>query len=300
MAMRFSRKVTRVGKLVEYTTENRGVVGSIPTLAISATQMVRSPTGLATSFRRRRSLSRIRKLHRLRLAVTTTHFSKTRSFLKYVAGVIVVGLLIHLAGTYLADAYPAADKVIVQLAALLAVVVLVTLIVQGIVSYLTSGRYAVEALILNQNDELLLYFHPQHKCMLPPGGRVKRSEFPHEAIGARLEERVGLKPDQYQLDGRFHHGLNSGNLGAVQRVAAPFLVQRELHRQRSFIRFHYDFFYVYRLLDVKSHQFDNVKVGPVHFADLDAISEMVAQKRTFPDVLDAYRRVLALSPVVDS
>jgi hypothetical protein len=131
--------------------------------------------------------------------------------------------------------------------------------------------------------------------MLPPGGRVKRSEFPNEAIQLRLEERLGLNPRDYKFDERFHHGINSksGYLGEVQRQAAPFLVQRELHRQRAFVKFHYDFFYVLKLLS-DDVSFADSDYQPVYFVSLDGLKEMVEQRTTYPDVLDAYQRVLEI------
>lgn len=33
---------------------------------------------------------------------------------------------------------------------------------------------------------------------------------------------------------------------------------------------------------------------PVHFVDMNALQDMVSQRRTFPDVLDAYKRVMTV------
>lgn len=216
-----------------------------------------------------------------------------RSFVKFAFGVALVGILINLASSYIDDRYPAARDLLIGIAVAGVVLWLLVLITQYVFSYLVGGRYAVEALILNSRNELLMYRHPHHKVMLPPGGRVKRSEFPNSALQLRLEERLGLNPRQYNFDENFHHGIdgNTGHLGEIQRFAAPFLVQREIHRQRSFVRFHYDLIYVLRLLDDQT-VFDSPKYNPVHFVDLAALQEMVAQRRSFPDVLDAYRRVL--------
>lgn len=216
-----------------------------------------------------------------------------RIFLQFILGVVVVGILVNLASDYLGGRFPPVQKLLVQLALMAVAVWAAILITRLALSYLIGGRYAVEALILNAHDELLLYRHPQHKCMLPPGGRVKRSEFPDFALQLRLEERLGLSPGQYRFDERFHHGLNVnfGNLGQIQRFPAPFLVQREMHRQRSFVESHYDLIYVLKLLE-ENLVFRSSKYSPVHFVDMDALQEMAAQGRTLPDVLDAYRRVL--------
>ena len=217
-----------------------------------------------------------------------------RSFVRFAFGVALVGVLINLASSYIDDRYPAARELLLGVALGALVLWLLVLLTQYVFSYLVGGRYAVEALILISRNELLLYRHPHHKVMLPPGGRVKRWEFPNFALQLRLEERLGLNPRDYRFDESFHHGIdgNTGHLGEIQRFAAPFLVQREIHRQRGFVQFHYDLIYVLRLLDDQT-AFDAPKYSPVHFVDLAALREMVAQQRSFPDVLDAYRRVLA-------
>jgi 8-oxo-dGTP pyrophosphatase MutT (NUDIX family) len=222
--------------------------------------------------------------------------SGLRNFLRFVLTIVVVGVLVNLSSQYLAERFPFIWRLTVQLAIIGLCVWGVFLAAQFAVAFLTSGKYAVEALILNHRDELMVYFHTYHKVMLPPGGRVKRSEFPNTALQRRLRERTGLQPHQYGFDERFHHGLdgNSGNLDRVQRVAAPFLVQQEMRRQRAFVRFHFDFIYVLKLKE-NSPTFDEAKYGPVHFVGLSALREMVAQGRTFPDVLDAYERLLEIS-----
>jgi hypothetical protein len=216
-----------------------------------------------------------------------------RSFVRFAFGVALVGILINLVSSVIDDRYPAFRNLLIGVAVAGVVGWLLVLLTQYVFSHVAGGRYAVEALILNSRNELLMYRHPHHKVMLPPGGRVKRSEFPNFALQLRLEERLGLNPRQYRFDDHFHHGIdeNTGHLGEIQRFAAPFLVQREIHRQRTFVRFHYDLIYVLRLLDDHT-AFDSPKYDPVHFVDLAALREMVAQRRSFPDVLDAYRRVL--------
>jgi ADP-ribose pyrophosphatase YjhB (NUDIX family) len=218
-----------------------------------------------------------------------------RRILQFTVSVVIAGVLVHLVGDELAKNYTGVAHTLVQIFALLIVAASLLALISLVITYITHGRYAVEALILNDANELLMYWHPHHKCMLPPGGRVGRAEFPHDAIQRRLQTRIGLVPTQYHFDPRFHHGLdtNSGDLGRVQRVAAPFMVQRELHKQRTFSRFHYDFIYVLRLSDPVPN-FDKAKCVPVHFVNLDALEQMITQRRTFPDVLDLYRRTLAV------
>jgi hypothetical protein len=215
---------------------------------------------------------------------------------QFFVGVIVVGIVINLISDYLGTNYRPAERPLIEFAAVGIAIWAATLVTDIAYSRFTAGRYAVEALILNGHDELLLYHHPYHKCMLPPGGRVKRSEFPNLALQLRLQERLNLSPAQYKFDERFHHGLdaNSGNLGEIQRLAAPFIVQREVHKQRAFVQSHYDFIYVLKLLS-DDISFKPSRYDPVHFVDLNALKDMVSQRRTFPDVLEAYKRMLDIS-----
>jgi ADP-ribose pyrophosphatase YjhB (NUDIX family) len=157
----------------------------------------------------------------------------------------------------------------------------------------TQGRYAVEAFILDSENRLLVYHHPHHKMDIPPGGRANLFELPHNALVRHLEERVGLAREQYEYVRQFHHGLedNKADLGRVERVPAPFLVQRELRRQRGFIRFHYDFVYVLRLKE-SAIPIATARYAPVHFVTFIEIERMVASNRSFPDIQNAYGKIL--------
>jgi hypothetical protein len=158
---------------------------------------------------------------------------------------------------------------------------------------LTSGRYAVEALILDNDNRLLLYKHPYHNKLLPPGGRVNLFEFPHDAIVSRLGERLNLHRKDYDFIRAFHPtiGHQIGDIGDVQRVPAPFIVQRELRRQRSLVKFHYDFIYVLRLTNM-SIDFSRSAYTPVSFVAIAELRHMADTGRTLIDVVDAYERVL--------
>lgn len=215
--------------------------------------------------------------------------------LRFLAMIVIAGVAVNVASDYLGEQFPGVSAIVVWVGAGGVALVVVSMLTWSALAWMTGGRYAVEALILDAEGRLLLYHHPHHKCMLPPGGRVRRMEFPDTALQLRLQERLELGPQQYAFDARFHHGLevSSGNLGVIQRAAAPFLVQRELQGQRRWVRFHYDMIYVLRLLD-ETVDFGRSRYAPVHFVDEDALEEMVAQRGTFPDVLDAYRRVLAV------
>jgi len=121
---------------------------------------------------------------------------------------------------------------------------------------------------------------------------------PHVALRDRLAERLGLDDSDWSFNERFHPGLdfNVGNVGNVQRVAAPFLVQRELEKQRAFVRFHYDFIYVLRLNPGVRIARESSDLARTHtFVDLAQLREMVIQRQSFPDVLDAYTRVVGVA-----
>jgi hypothetical protein len=219
--------------------------------------------------------------------------SKRRYFVQFVLGVILVGVAVNLVSDYLGSHYGKAEKPLL-IVLIVGVVIWIGVIATDIAyTRLIAGRYAVEAFILNERDELLLYRHPFHKCMIPPGGRVGRTEFPNEALEARLKERLGLTPQQYKFDDRIHQDLNpsSTNIGNIQRMQIPFMVQREIHKQRTFVKYHYDFIYVLKLLPGQAFT-ALPKYEPVHFVSLSGLQEMVSQGTAFPDVLDAYQRIL--------
>jgi hypothetical protein len=219
--------------------------------------------------------------------------SRIRFLVQFIISVIIVGILINLISDYVGRHYEAAEEPLI-VAGLAAITVWILIVVTDI-SYtrLTAGRYAVEAFILNDRHELLLWRHPFHKVMLPPGGRVGRREFPNQALQARLEERLNLNATKYEFDERFHQDLNvsSANLGEVQRLPAPFIVQREIHKQRAFVKYHYDLIYVLRLLPGQTVT-SRSKYDPVRFVDLKALIDMTASGKVYPDVLDAYHRIL--------
>ena len=218
---------------------------------------------------------------------------RLRSYAQFLLSVVVVGILVNALSTYLDSRYPAALRYTIQLAVLVAAVWAFVLIGRFALEYLTSGRYAVLAMILNDRDELLLYRHPLHKVMLPPGGRVRGSEFPHEALQKRLEERIGLRYNEYVFDMRFTPtgGYLNGNTGDVQKLPPPAIVQREMHRQRNYVKFHYAFVYV---LQINSEWLppENSKYGPMYFVGQPNLRDMVNQGRVYPDVLDSYERLL--------
>jgi hypothetical protein len=225
---------------------------------------------------------------------------RLKSFVRFAIGVVVVGLMINILSDYVESKFPSGRRVAVQLTLLIGAAWVFVLLSRALYTYFTDGRYSVQALILNSRNELLLFNHPLHKVMLPPGGRVRRTEFPDDALHARLSERLDLHPRDYRFDPVFHRFTEDTGayIGEVRRIPAPFMVQKELHRQRAFVRFHYDLLFVLRVVD------DGVvlhagRFEPTQWVNRDALVLMVSTRRTFPDVLDAYDRLLAALPAVE-
>ena len=215
---------------------------------------------------------------------------------------IIAGLIIATIANLFSDSLksvlpntlPTLQGVVFALTAALIAVWLIVLIGRHIVERITAGKYAVEALILNEKNELLLFYHPTHQKHIPPAGRVNSGEVPDEAVKNRLQERLGLTPQDYRYHGSFHdvNDVSYASFERVIRVPAPFLVQREKRRQRGYVKYHYDFFYVLELTNPNPIFLDN-EYGPPIWVDLEELKLLVEKDKTFPDVLDAYGRVLS-------
>lgn len=210
---------------------------------------------------------------------------------------LLITVLLALAVNIAASFFASLQNGVVQRYIGIAVVVIVvfwtiSLVWRYSVNKITEGKYAVEAFILNGNKELLVYRHPYHNKFIPPGGRVRSNEFPEEALGKRLLERTGLSQDSYSFSQAFHPTLSTQYaLGSVERVQVPFIIQKEIRRQRFFKRFHYDFIYVLQLKD-NTFTFPSNKYAPFSFVTFTMLEQMLARRETFPDVLDAYEKIL--------
>jgi hypothetical protein len=80
--------------------------------------------------------------------------AKIWAFVRFILSVGVIGILVNLAADDLAESFPTAHKLSVQLALIAAITWGLYLLTRVSLSYLIGGRYAVEALILNGSDEL--------------------------------------------------------------------------------------------------------------------------------------------------
>lgn len=216
----------------------------------------------------------------------------TRLTLGFIGSVLIAGVVVNVASGVLMERYSRLSTTVTIVVLAVGSAVLLGLLARNLYLGITATRYAVSAVVLDGDGRMLTYRHPHHKVNLWPGGRVGLAESPHAALAARLRERLGLEPADYEYDERFHPSGDWGFLGNVERVAAPFIVQRELERQRSRIRAHYDLVYVLRLTRDRV-QIDSDRYAPVEFRTLDDLVEMERLGRTFPDLVAAYRQVHA-------
>lgn len=208
---------------------------------------------------------------------------------------ILLALLVNIASTYISDIDPIIVKLVGNFVIAILAIWVLYFISKNIYESFTSGRMAVEALILNQENKLLLYKHPYHKKFIPPGGRVQNNELPDQALIRALRERVGLIEDDYNFHGIIHNRSRhtEGYLENVERVIAPFIIQKELRSQRLGKKYHYDFLYVLSLTN-NNFVFPENKYKPFFFVDKNKLNEVRASNDTFPDVVDAYSRVLSI------
>lgn len=210
---------------------------------------------------------------------------------------ILIGLLlaaiVNIFSDYVSENYQQIQIILFPLVILSIVIWFLTMVGKVLLNKIMAGKYAVEVFVLNDKNELLVYYHPYHDKHIPPGGRVKDSEFPDETVKNRLQERVGLQPSDYTYHELFHPDLNPAtkDIGKVERVPNPFIVQKEFRRQRGLKKFHYDYFYVLRLTNPKP-TFLHSQYQPIRFVDKSTLEHMIASKKSFSDVLDAYERIL--------
>ena len=218
---------------------------------------------------------------------------KLNAFDRIILSSLLLSMIVNIFSDYVIQIFPNIQSLLFP--AVVILIIIWSLYFAGKLIYdkYTMGRYAVEVFLLNDQNELLLYYHPYHKKYLPPGGRVNASEFPDDAVRNRLKERIGLQSGDFVFHELFHPNLNSSShtLGKIERIATPFLVQKELITQRGHKKFHYDFFYVLRLTKLPSCFLDN-EYQPIRFVSKDTLKDIILDKECFPDVMDTYERIL--------
>jgi ADP-ribose pyrophosphatase YjhB (NUDIX family) len=201
--------------------------------------------------------------------------------------VVLLGLVVALAATWVGEQFHPTTVIAIVVVVGLVAIWLLILVSRVILQIVTAGRYAVEALIFDDDGRVLLYFHPYHKVFLPPGGRCRRGEFPEQALVRNLHSRLGIKESDWLYDRRFHIGVREQNkdLGTVVRIPEPWIVQREERRQRHFVARHYDFIYVLRYKG--SGKWSGTHSIVANFYPLKEIERILDRKELWPDVYDA-------------
>jgi len=211
---------------------------------------------------------------------------------RFIAISVVLSIIVGIASTHIDSLLPIGQSISYALIVFITFWI-ISLIIRWLYNTYTYGRFAVQAYMLNEQLELLMFFHPYHKMHMPPGGRMEHGEFPDEALIKRLAERLGLSENQYKLvDISLEKSISSADtLGRVQRIVPPVRVQKEYTRQRNFKKFHYDLIYVGFM---KKHAISdtNSRYAPIRFYSYNAVRQMHARKEIPPDVLDTFGDIL--------
>ena len=213
---------------------------------------------------------------------------------KYIFSSVLVAVVVSGASGVLLPPNSPLTIIVTWVVTIYAAIAIVYFLVRLGIERYTGGRYAVEAFLLDSANRLLVYRHPHHKKMLPPGGRLESGEFPTDGLEKRLDERLKLKRGEYKyVDLTLAFLIPREAFANVQSLPTPFRVQKEVIRQRRFKRFHYDFIYVLMLTSDRS-SFDASKYDPVQFVDLQQLEQMGNRGETYADVVDTYRQILYL------
>jgi ADP-ribose pyrophosphatase YjhB (NUDIX family) len=153
------------------------------------------------------------------------------------------------------------------------------------VLYGGKGRYSVLVFALDRQKRLLLVQHPFHKRRIPPGGRLKMFELPHDAVGRLLKEEAGVT--SYEFSSQFHRA-EGPYTDFVTVLPQPYRVQRELRDQRGWVKFHYAFVYVVRTDDALGAVLD---YDPRWYTAAE-VHAMVPPTRPFDDIVLRYDDIL--------
>lgn len=159
--------------------------------------------------------------------------------------------------------------------------------------YRKTGPLAVEIFLFDEQESLLLYRHPYHGVLMPPGGKVGAFESVHEAIERALLERVGLGPDAYDLQSLHPSSATSRKFTKVSLLACPFRIQVENHPQRRLKTRHIDLLF-FGVIRKEAKIRAATEYGPAGFWPRDQLGLVVEAnpRELFPDVLDAYDALL--------
>lgn len=206
------------------------------------------------------------------------------AFDRWVFSTIIVAIIINLASNDLGNS----SSLFSQVSTVILTVGLVAYVIARVavvaLNYYLYSRFSILVFVLDDQQRLLLYRHPNFHRFIPPGGRLGLSEAPDEAVGPRLKAKAGI--NSFEFDRHFHAPRFPVS-ELVEEVVRPFAVHREHRRQRGGVRSHYCFVYVCRLVG-------DARVSPdcrwVNPTDLLA---MEVHLRPFDDIIAKYRLILA-------
>ncbi len=201
---------------------------------------------------------------------------------------IGTGLLVNLAAIRFSEQFPKASLYAFVVLAVVATTWAIARLAAAVLQYLLFGRYAVLIYFLNRNNELLLISHPFHNRLLPPGGRLKIWELPHNAVATKLKTETAITSFQ------FHPGFHNPNLmitEKVEDVPRPCWVHMEHRWQRGLVKFHYVFVYVCRFPGA-DEPLGHVEDYEPRWMSLREIEALGKDLRPFDDIILRYKEVL--------
>lgn len=203
---------------------------------------------------------------------------------KWVFSTIIVAIIINLASNVVGNASTLVSQAATIILAVGLFVYVVARVAAFALNYYLYSRFSILVFVLDDQQRLLLYQHPNFHRFIPPGGRLGLSEAPDEAVGPRLKAKAGI--ESFDFDKHFH-APRFPISELVEEVVRPFAVHREHRRQRGGVRSHYCFVYVCRLAgDARA----NPECRWVNLTDLLA---MEVHLRPFDDIIAKYRLILA-------
>lgn len=211
-----------------------------------------------------------------------------------ISGLILVAS-VNIFSDYLGENFPDFKKGIGLVILILLIIWLTFNIIRIVIHLVTYGRYAIEIFLLDDKNNLLLIYHPYHKRWIPPGGRLKLFELPHEALVKKLKEESGLDENNFELHPVFHGDYFPKIIGKAEKVPRPYIVQKEHRMQRRFVKFHYDFIYVCRFVGTKPNLDTNINgdlYKPTWF-NIENVEKISKEEgKPFDDVIDTYKNIL--------
>lgn len=105
---------------------------------------------------------------------------------------VILALAVNWASTFFGERFPKINLYAAIVLTLGAVVWGVYRVLNTLLQYLRFGRFAALIFFLSADRKLLLIYHPFHRRLLPPGGRLQQWELPHAAVRHRLREETGI------------------------------------------------------------------------------------------------------------